>query len=462
MGNEGSKMMTSEEEAAHQSARQREARAEIEAFSEEYRPDIKADYARRAQEKRERLGREAVDEQAASTFAKKPQLIRSSKSDAVPKPGPKQSTATSEDDRPSGSTSKAPSRASSLSAVHAADATEEIAEETNALAGWEARKSRLSEVAARADNESSRLNITTKPGPDTNQASTTDNEERSQAAPIGHKRHSVFGDERRAIGSKPRKTSATSVPQSTRGPTTVEPPDWYQALKPSGGRLRGTTYESGVIAGVKDAINKAKMQKSRNDAGLRTQFETLSHYLHKAPFMQVTGQLLRDNRVLSDSLGALPADVAGLAAPVAGLAGRVGGAAIGRGAVTADVAELAAGVALHGLGLAVTSEVVGTTALVALSSAVVLDTSVAAAEATAGSTSATTDWGNRGSAWSWAVALIMLVSRSSGRRARKKCTYRNVAILAARVAAVVAGATAQAQSRAVSLNMAKALAVVAL
>ncbi|RMY13287.1 hypothetical protein D0868_02089 [Hortaea werneckii] len=307
MGNEGSKMMTSEEEAAHQSARQREARAEIEAFSEEYRPDIKADYARRAQEKRERLGREAVDEQAASTFAKKPQLIRSSKSDAVPKPGPKQSTATSEDDRPSGSTSKAPSRASSLSAVHAADATEEIAEETNALAGWEARKSRLSEVAARADNESSRLNITTKPGPDTNQASTTDNEERSQAAPIGHKRHSVFGDERRAIGSKPRKTSAASVPQSTRGPTTVattstalstEPPDWYQALKPSGGRLRGTTYESGVIAGVKDAINKAKMQKSRNDAGLRTQFETLSHYLHKAPFMQVTGQLLRDNRVL--------------------------------------------------------------------------------------------------------------------------------------------------------------------
>lgn len=165
---------------------------------------------------------------------------------------------------------------------------------------------------------------------------------------------------------------------------------------------------------------------------------------------------------LSDSLGALPADVAGLAAPVAGLAGRIGGAAIGRGAVTADVAELAAGVALHGLGLAVTSEVVGATALVALSSAVVLDTGVAAAEATAGSTSATTDWGNRGSAWSWAVALIMLVSRRSGRRARKKCTYRNVAILAARVAAVVAGATAQAQSRAVSLNMAEALAVVAL
>jgi len=146
---------------------------------------------------------------------------------------------------------------------------------------------------------------------------------------------------------------------------------------------------------------------------------------------------------LSGSLRAVPANVAGLAAPVAGLAGRVGGAAIGRGAVTADVAELATGVALHGLGLAVTGEMVGAAALVALSSAVVLDTSVAAAEATAGSTSATTDWGNRRSAWSWAVA-------------------RNVAILAARVAAVVAGTTTQAQSRAVSLNMAKALAVVAL
>lgn len=162
------------------------------------------------------------------------------------------------------------------------------------------------------------------------------------------------------------------------------------------------------------------------------------------------GSLTVDSRDDSDrtvdlkgSLGAVPADVAGLAAPVAGLAGRVGGAAIGRRAVTADVAELAAGVALHSLGLAVTGEVVGATALVALSSAVVLDTSVAAAEATAGSTSATTDWGNRGSAWSWAVA-------------------RNVAILAARVAAVVAGTTAQAQSRAVSLNMAEALAVVAL
>ncbi|GAB1741749.1 hypothetical protein NU219Hw_g7159t1 [Hortaea werneckii] len=344
MGNEGSKMMTPEEEAAHQAARQREAEAEIEAFSEEYRPDIKADYARRAQEKRERLERESADEPAGSAVVKKPQLVRSSKSDAVPKPGLKRSTTTREDGRPSESTSKPSSRASSSSAIQTADATEEIAKEKDALAGWGARKSRLSEVAPRADNESTRSNNnTTKPRPDTNQASTTDNEERSQTAPTAHKRHSVFGDEQRASGSKPRKTSAASVPQSTSGTATVgrvsslgripkksidsntidsdgssrrnssnrpcesedstalstEPPDWYQALKPSGGRLRGTTFESNVIAGVKDAINKAKMHSgSGNGAGLHNQFEILSHYLHKAPFMQVNEQLLRDNRML--------------------------------------------------------------------------------------------------------------------------------------------------------------------
>ncbi|RMZ32657.1 hypothetical protein D0859_03210 [Hortaea werneckii] len=321
MGNEGSKM-TPEEQDAHQAAHQREVDAQIEAHAEKFRPEIKTEYARLAREKRERLEREAADEQAASTVAKKPQLVRSSKSDAVPKPRPQQPIATSEDDGPSRSTSKASSRANSLSRLH--------------------------EVAPRPDRESARSNNNiTKPRPDTNQGSSTDNGGRSQAAPLSHKRHSVFSDERRASVSKPRKTSAADVPQSTGGASTVggvsslgripkksidnnnidngisnssssrmnssnrqgegenltalntEPPNWYQALKPSGGRVRGTTYESGVIAGVKDAINKAKMHRgSGNDAGLRSQFETLSRYLHKAPFMQVTGQLLRDNRVL--------------------------------------------------------------------------------------------------------------------------------------------------------------------
>ncbi|KAI6871905.1 hypothetical protein D0864_03078 [Hortaea werneckii] len=340
MGNEGSKM-TPEEQDAHQAAHQREVDAQIEAHSERFRPEIRAEYARLAKEKRERLEREAADKQAESTVAKKPQLVRSSKSEAVAKPRPQQPIATSEDDGPSRSTSKASSRANSLSAVHAADATKETAKEKDALAGWEARKSRLSEVAPRADSDSTRSNNITKSRPDTDQGSSTDNGEPSRAAPAAHKRHSVFGDERGATTSKPRKTSAASVPQSTGGTTTVngvsslgripkksidsnnidsgsrrnsnnrpgesenltalstEPPEWYQALKPSGGRVRGTTFESGVIAGIKDAINKAKLHRgSGNVAGLRSQFETLSRYLHKAPFMQVTGQLLRDNRVL--------------------------------------------------------------------------------------------------------------------------------------------------------------------
>ncbi|KAI6857631.1 hypothetical protein KC323_g7298 [Hortaea werneckii] len=340
MGNEGSKM-TPEEQDAHQAAHQREVDARIEAHSERFRPEIRAEYARLAKEKRERLEREAADKQAESTVAKKPQLVRSSKSEAVAKPRPQQPIATSEDDGPSRSTSKASSRANSLSAVHAADATKETAKEKDALAGWEARKSRLSEVAPRADSDSTRSNNITKSRPDTDQGSSTDNGEPSRAAPAAHKRHSVFGDERGATTSKPRKTSAASVPQSTGGTTTVngvsslgripkksidsnnidsgsrrnsnnrpgesenltalstEPPEWYQALKPSGGRVRGTTFESGVIAGIKDAINKAKLHRgSGNVAGLRSQFETLSRYLHKAPFMQVTGQLLRDNRVL--------------------------------------------------------------------------------------------------------------------------------------------------------------------
>ncbi|KAI7189627.1 hypothetical protein KC363_g4834 [Hortaea werneckii] len=344
MGNEGSKM-TPEEQDAHQAAHQREVDAKIEAISERLRPEIKAEHAKLAKETHERIAREAADKQVASTVAKKPQLVRSSKADAVPKLGSNQSTveqsrATSADDGPFASTSKASSRASSLSTAHAADATKETVKGDDALAGWGARKNRLSQVGPTTDSEIIRSNNNiTKPRIDPNEAPNTEEGERPQAAAMSHKRHNVFSDERRASVSKPRKMSAASVPQSTSGATPVgrvpslgripkksidsnnmnsgnssrrtsgnvqgesedstEPPNWYQALKPSGGRIRGTTFESGIIAGVKDAINKAKAHRgSGNDVALQTQFETLSHYLHKAPFMQVTGQLLRDNRVL--------------------------------------------------------------------------------------------------------------------------------------------------------------------
>lgn len=137
-------------------------------------------------------------------------------------------------------------------------------------------------------------------------------------------------------------------------------------------------------------------------------------------------------------------DVSSLAAPVAGLASSVEGTAVGSGAVTRDVTKLAASIALHGLGLAVSCKVVRPTALVASSG-----TSTASETAT-----------------SWKPTGI---ASTAGRRStRDTCTggSRTGASQVTRLAAVVAttagaGAT-QTQSRAVSLDVTKALTVIAL
>ncbi|KAH8646758.1 hypothetical protein BX600DRAFT_155560 [Xylariales sp. PMI_506] len=144
-------------------------------------------------------------------------------------------------------------------------------------------------------------------------------------------------------------------------------------------------------------------------------------------------------------LGAVAGDVASLAALVAGLASSVERAAVGGGTVTGDVAELAAGVALHGLSLAVTGKVVGSTALVAGGrTGTASGESTTAAETTTvstagdGSTAADTDTGRAGA--------------STGQVAR----------LAAVVATAAGSGTGQAEGRAVGLDVAKTLAVVAL
>lgn len=139
-------------------------------------------------------------------------------------------------------------------------------------------------------------------------------------------------------------------------------------------------------------------------------------------------------------LGAVLGDMADLAAPVAGLAGRIGErAAVGRGAVARDVSQLAAGVALHGLGLAVPSKVVRPSALVAQSRATA---GVAATESAVASTGHASAAAGTGDA---AVGALP----------------RQMADLAAAIAATARGAT-QAQRGAVSLDVAEALAVVAL
>lgn len=140
-------------------------------------------------------------------------------------------------------------------------------------------------------------------------------------------------------------------------------------------------------------------------------------------------------------VGAVTRNMAGLAALVAGLAGSVEGAAVGSGAIAGDVAELAAGIALHGLSLAVASKVVRATALIAGSRASTASETTTAEAAEA----ATANGGTTGKA----VGRV-----GTGTHV--------VAGLAAVVAAAGRTGTADAESRAVSLNMAETLAVVAL
>ena len=136
--------------------------------------------------------------------------------------------------------------------------------------------------------------------------------------------------------------------------------------------------------------------------------------------------------------------MASLATLVAGLASSVQRSAVGGRAVARNVSELAAGVALHGLSLAVAGKVVGATALVAGSSP---RTGKTATAAEAASESPAT---NRGASTAHVDA------------GRVGACASQMARLATVVAATAGSGSAQAQGRAVGLNMAKALAVVAL
>lgn len=165
-----------------------------------------------------------------------------------------------------------------------------------------------------------------------------------------------------------------------------------------------------------------------------------------------------DGRLSGSSLSvgrAVARDVAGLGALVADLAGGAERTTVGGGAVAGDVAKLATGIALHGLGLAVTGEVVRTTALVAGGSARVATKASAEALVPTTRTGATTCAGGRG-----VGAVALLFDQSWPSTTVTESTYSKVAGLAAVVAAAIG--TVQAQGGAVSLDVAEALAVVAL
>lgn len=142
-------------------------------------------------------------------------------------------------------------------------------------------------------------------------------------------------------------------------------------------------------------------------------------------------------------LRAVAGDVTSLAALVAALAGSVERTAVGGRAVARNVTKLAAGIALHGLSLAITSVVIGTTALVASGRA------RSACEPTASGESA----GESAAAhWSAAAHGANGVGASASKMTR----------LATVVAAAAGGVAAQAKSRTVGLDVAEALAVIAL
>ena len=170
-----------------------------------------------------------------------------------------------------------------------------------------------------------------------------------------------------------------------------------------------------------------------------------------------------DGLAVDLGLRALARDVARLAAAVARLSGSVQGSSVRRSTVAGDVAELATGVTLHGLSLAVTSKVVGPTTLVAggWTSTTSESTTGEAAEAptrrTSGTATETRTWAGIGTStldtWSERIQFAACLLDS---------TYCKVTDHAARVAAAVCCATAQAESGTVSLHVSETLAMVAL
>lgn len=166
-------------------------------------------------------------------------------------------------------------------------------------------------------------------------------------------------------------------------------------------------------------------------------------------------------------LGAVAGDVTGFTTLVAGLASSVQGATVGSGAVARDVAELPAGVALHRLCLAVAGKVVGAAALVAGGARATGESATAAVAtvttAADGTTAAHSDSGGvRASALSNPLALSHVDLDAVSRLKVRGETYGEMTRLAAVVATATCAGTAQAESRAVGLDVAEALAVVAL
>ncbi|KAK4899918.1 hypothetical protein LTR27_002679 [Elasticomyces elasticus] len=131
----------------------------------------------------------------------------------------------------------------------------------------------------------------------------------------------TFADERRRV-SKSSKRTETASPRSPDGEHTEKlrkskptretpvlaeiserPPAWYQALQPSQ-RRGGNADEasaSPLIESLKDYVRKCK--KHERGFNFQETFQKIRDTLHKLVFEKVTGQLLRNRRILHDQDG---------------------------------------------------------------------------------------------------------------------------------------------------------------
>ncbi|KAK5726415.1 ubiquitin-like with PHD and RING finger domains 2 [Elasticomyces elasticus] len=132
---------------------------------------------------------------------------------------------------------------------------------------------------------------------------------------------SAFADERRAVtksskrteissprspGSEPADNKTRKSKPSRETPVLAEiserPPVWYQALQPV--QRRGNADEasaSPLIESLKDYVRKCK--KHERDFNIQETFQKIRDTLHKLVFERVTGQLLRNRRILHDKDG---------------------------------------------------------------------------------------------------------------------------------------------------------------
>lgn len=147
-------------------------------------------------------------------------------------------------------------------------------------------------------------------------------------------------------------------------------------------------------------------------------------------------------------LGAVTGDVTSLATAVAGIASSVEWAAVGSGAVTGDVTQFSTGVAFHSLSLTISCEVVWSTALVA-------GGRTRATSKGAPSTKSTK------STKSTAGRATSSSSHASSRAGVRAVTGQ-MSGQATTIASSAGTSSAEAQSRAISLNVSEALTVIAL